>query len=652
MVRPRQFTVYFYSQCILAINCYLPSGVNQTDLVEYQESLAIISNILSTHTDDAIVISGDFNADTVNPNNKRSLGYLRAFLEDAGLISITEELGSQGNFTYRSDDGAKTSFIDGFLTLSSSLHQFADLTIGPDTPLNTSDHLLVRIKWSIVLPGHTDRPKHATTTQPAQKLQRLKIKWTEASKDQIAAQYTDPLEITARQLFTTFHKRVLDNTSVDDLLHKLTTAMIETSLSLPHSYPSTGKHGKPEWTAKVEDSYNAALEVWKRWKTAAKPRSGTLVTDYLLCRKKFRSQLRQSRAHNNRKLLNCIENACETNQQLFHKLVKNQRSKDRDASSSSAFDIPEKPTFSAPMYALTITSHDIKEATTKLKKGKASGPDNISPEHLIYIGKATMHLILLIYNYYLSTAHTSQKMKDGLILPFHKGKGKDPRDPRNYRGITLSSSFSKLLELILKPRLEKTLQGNGIPDELQFGFQKNHSCMLTSCTMEFIIEINTCQKRPTYVALLDAVKAFDKVWHDGLFYKVDQTNIDPAYTALLRSLYENMESRVLWSDKTSGAIPILQGVRQGGVLSPLLYTVFVDGLIKELRDKRLGCQLLSQHAGVIVLADDVALVSSSPTELQEMLNVTCKYAETWRYRVNPQKSKIVTFNNKAHKSTA
>ena len=330
--------------------------------------------------------------------------------------------------------------------------------------------------------SHTDRPKHATTTQPAQKLQRLKIKWTDASKDQIAAQYTDPLEITARQLFTTIHKRVLDNTSVDDLLHKLTTAMIETSLSLPHSYPSIGKHGKPEWTSKVEDSYNAALEVWKRWKTADKPCSGRLFTDYLLCRKKFRSQLRQSRAHNNRKLLNCIENACETNQQLFHKLVKNQRSKDSsgygtesleydgrtyqgdgeviegwelyftdlslpdhtgDASSSSAFDIPEKPTFSAPMYALTITSHDIKEATTKLKKGKASGPDNISPEHLIYIGKATMHLILLIYNYYLSTAHTSQKMKDGLILPFHKGKGKDPRDPRNYRGITLSSSFSR-----------------------------------------------------------------------------------------------------------------------------------------------------------------------------------------------------------------
>ena len=122
-----------------------------------------------------------------------------------------------------------------------------------------------------------------------------------------------------------------------------------------------------------------------------------LFTDYLLCKKDFQSQLRQSQAHNNRKLLNCIENACEMNQPLFHKLVKNQRSKDclaygtesleydgriyqgdrkviegwelyftdlsqpdhtGDASSSSAIDIHEKPTFSAPMYALNITSHN------------------------------------------------------------------------------------------------------------------------------------------------------------------------------------------------------------------------------------------------------------------------------------------------------
>ena len=130
---------------------------------------------------------------------------------------------------------------------------------------------------------------------------------------------------------------------------------------------------------------------------------------------------------------------------------------------------------------------------------------------------------------------TSQNLKKGLILPFHKGKGKDRQDPRNYRGITLTSTFSKLLELLLKPNLERTLKTNNIPDEMQFGFQKDHSCMLTSCTLELVIECNTSQKFTTYVALLDAEKAFDKVWHEGLFHKIDKTNIDPAHSSLLRS---------------------------------------------------------------------------------------------------------------------
>ena len=115
-------------------------------------------------------------------------------------------------------------------------------------------------------------------------------------------------------------------------------------------------------------------------------------------------------------------------------------------------------------------------------------------------------------------------------------------------------------------------------------------------------------------------KAFDKVWHEGLFHKIDKS--DPAHSSLLRSLYENLESQVFWEGKVSEAIPILQGIRQVGVLSPLLYNIFIDGLIKLLKEKKLGCHLLTHYAGVLVLADDVALVSTSPSELQEMLNIT------------------------------
>ena len=312
--------------------------------------------------------------------------------------------------------------------------------------------------------------------------------------------------------------------------------------------------------------------------------------------------------------------------------------------------IHNAPHHKSYMCTPTITSRELEQAIANLNKGKASGPDNVSPEHLIYIGKTTLHLILLIFNYHLTSQHTSKNLKKDLILPFHKGKGKDTQDPQNYRGITLTSTFAKLLELVLKPSMDKSLKADCIPDEQQFGFQKNHSCIMTSCTLELIIESNTCQKRTTYVALLDAEKAFDKVWHDGLFHKLDKTNIDPSHNALLRSFYNNLESQVFWDGKTSESIPILQGVRQGGVLSPLLYNVFIDGLIKLLKEKNLGCHHLNQYTGVIVLAD-VALVSTSPGELQEMLDVTHEYTKTWRYRINPAKSSIVIFNIKQDTTT-
>ena len=606
--------------------------------------------MVSSYKDDDIIIAGDFNADTVNPNHKRSLRFLRNFLNDTDFISITEELASPGAFTYRSDDGVKMSCIDGFLLPKTALYQVTNLSIGPDTPENISDHQLVCIQWNSITQDKTSPKQDAySSTHRIQNLRRLKIKWSLVSKEEIKTQYTTPLEKVAEQLFKSINESELDSDSVDDMLQSLSVSMIETSLNLPHSFPSTRKQGKREWNHTTMEKYKASLQAWKAWKREDKPSHGPLYNQYLQSKKDFRRQIRQSRAQIHRNLLQNIENASENDQRLFHQLIKAQRPTNAsglstdtlkydgkvyqgdmdiiagwhcyfkdlcqplpDDDTTPPLDIPQVPATPQFMCTPTITSRELEQAIANLNKGKASGPDNVSPEHLIYIGKTTLHLILLIFNYYLTSQHTSKNLKKGLILPFHKGKGKDTQDPKNYRGITLTSTFAKLLELVLKPSMDKSLKADCIPDEQQFGFQKNHSCIMTSCTLELIIESNTCQKRTTYVALLDAEKAFDKVWHDGLFNKLEKTNIDPAHNALLRSFYSDLESQVFWDGKTSESIPILQGVRQGGVLSPLLYNVFIDGLIKLLKEKNLGCHHLNQYTGVIVLADDVALVSTSP----------------------------------------
>ncbi|XP_071491244.1 uncharacterized protein, partial [Diadema antillarum] len=103
------------------------------------------------------------------------------------------------------------------------------------------------------------------------------------------------------------------------------------------------------------------------------------------------------------------------------------------------------------------------------------------------------------------------QLQISLILPVHKGKGKPMNDPSNYRGISLTSVFCKLIELLMKPHVEETLRRSNVPDELQSGFQEDHSCVLLASILNIVIESNSLSKMRTFVAYLNAAKAFDTI---------------------------------------------------------------------------------------------------------------------------------------------
>ena len=95
---------------------------------------------------------------------------------------------------------------------------------------------------------------------------------------------------------------------------------------------------------------------------------------------------------------------------------------------------------------------------------------------------------------------------------------------------------------------------------------------------------------------------------------------------IIFKLYSGMKSAVYWNNKISEWFPVEQGVRQGGILSPLLYLVYIDGLIKRLRNSRAGCSTMGRFVGTLVLADDIVLIANSPQELNQMLEVVHSYA--------------------------
>ena len=106
-----------------------------------------------------------------------------------------------------------------------------------------------------------------------------------------------------------------------------------------------------------------------------------------------------------------------------------------------------------------------------------------------------------------------------------------------------------------------------------------------------------------------------------------------------------MQSTVSWNQGLSDTFKISQGVRQGGVVSPLLYIVYIDELIKRLRQARLGVVVNGNYSGVLAFADDVCLIAESTHELQAMLDIAAKYASDWEYGYNASKSVYMIFSN-------
>ena len=156
---------------------------------------------------------------------------------------------------------------------------------------------------------------------------------------------------------------------------------------------------------------------------------------------------------------------------------------------------------------------EVQEATCYLPRDKAPGPDGIDSEHLIFGGTDLSHHLAALFNTLLTLCYVPESFRTGYTVPIPKGPDKDIRIPSNYRGISLLSNISKVFEKLILKRLQKVISLN----PLQGGFREGLSCSHTSFILQEAVQSNNLK---AYVAFLDAQKAFDTVWHEGLFVKL------------------------------------------------------------------------------------------------------------------------------------
>ena len=122
----------------------------------------------------------------------------------------------------------------------------------------------------------------------------------------------------------------------------------------------------------------------------------------------------------------------------------------------------------------------------------------------------------------------------------------------------------------------------------QGGFQHGLCCIMSSCMLRECIYYGYEQSFKVYTCFLDGKQAFDHLWHSGLFLKLMENSVDSTTLLSIREMYTNSRSRVKTQGLFSEEFPVLQGTRQGGKSSPLMYLVFINGLIEELEVSGFG----------------------------------------------------------------
>ena len=208
-------------------------------------------------------------------------------------------------------------------------------------------------------------------------------------------------------------------------------------------------------------------------------------------------------------------------------------------------------------------------------------------------------------------AYAPKELKKGVIVTLFKGGHKRKDNPDNYRAITLSSVVLKLLVKILLTRIQLFDVINPPIHPMQGGLKKQQGCLMTSFLVKESLEFAREKGSKVYACFLDVKKAFDQVWHDGLFYKLNKSGVKNVLLKLIINLYTGMESCVKSQSYKSEWFPVLQGTRQGGVLSPFLYLIYDNDLIWELENSRLGLYIFNINCGNPAVADDKLVLSLS-----------------------------------------
>ena len=657
---------------LLLVNLYLPCddrcrgpSLDQTNNVLHE-----LASILSDCDDYITILGGDLNTDfsRVSPQ----VSAVKDFLQVTGLTSGLNHVSSSVSYTFESKGNSSRSLIDHICLPKDYLayiHEYYTIS----SVENVSDHDALVCSLDIDI-TYLRKQELVYTPKPA---------WYKATLDDIAQFKKDlsnrlaSYKISNELLHCTDIACTSHRYEIDELFYKI----VESCLLAEESHiPLTGRKPNgciPGWNDLVKAKRQESLYWHHLWKQQGRPPDGEVADQMRYTRKNYHAavkdcQKNQSAIQSERMASALLGNRQRDFWSEVRRLSKSQKSNSAIVDNlSESKDIAKlfhdrfKELYTSvpssqneieqllnrinsglkddhfTLHKQSSNLQNLKKVLKKIKLGKSDGSLGLSSDSIVN-GPDSLHVMIsLLFKVMIVHGYAPDPLLVGTMTPLPKVKHL-AHVADKYRAITLSSCILKLLDYVIlqdTPNPFKT-------DTFQFGYKENSSTTLCSATLMETVSYFISNNTKVYAVLLDATKAFDRVKFSKLFNILLDRGLNKAYVRLLFYMYFNQKLRVKWQDQFSDSFIVSNGVKQGGVLSPVLFGVYMDSLLLELKSSGYGCHVGPHFAGCLGYADDVVLLSPTKQGLNCMLDIAECFSKQFSVEFNGAKSQYIIFDRK------
>jgi len=270
-----------------------------------------------------------------------------------------------------------------------------------------------------------------------------------------------------------------------------------------------------------------------------------------------------------------------------------------------------------------ISVNEIKKCLKAMKNGKSPGPGGIAVELLKSAPEIALENLADIFNRCLiHEEEIPQEWKIAHLTSIHKKGSK--KECSNYRGISVTATVGRLYGRILKTRIENEVEFG----EEQSGFTAGRSCTDNIFTLRQVLNKRKTRNLETHLIFIDLEKAYDTVPINKLFQILNKIKLNGKYVLALKSMYENMETRIKIGNELSESIKPTKGLRQGCCISPTLFKIYINEILKEWQNKcrGMGLQIDNDYLHTLLFADDQVVLAADEYDIHYMMR---KLEETY-----------------------